>query len=82
MGGGRAAQLHQLEKDPPSVQNEGKEKVHPGGEKGKVADQGLQDGQRSSLRVLQKNLILQCVQHHSHEPLWCFRRGRTDPRDI
>ncbi|KAF3836792.1 hypothetical protein F7725_004256 [Dissostichus mawsoni] len=81
-GRGRAAQLHQLEKDPPSVQNEGKQKVHPGGEKGKVADQGLQDGQRSSLRVLQKNLILQCVQHHSHEPLWCFRRGRTDPRDI
>lgn len=51
--------------------------MRPGVEEGKVADQGLQDRQRSSLRVLCQNL--------NFVPLCCFRRvagGRTAPQDI
>lgn len=56
MGGWRANQLHQLEEDPPSIQDERGQKVRPGVEEGKVADQGLQGWQRSSLHVFCQDL--------------------------
>lgn len=56
VGWRRAGQLHQLEEDPPAVQNEGKQEVCPGVEENKVADQGLQDEQRPSLCVFSKDL--------------------------
>lgn len=56
VGKWRDGQIHKLEKDAPSVQNERRKEVHPGVEEVKVADKGLHDWQRSSLHVFCQDL--------------------------